>query len=162
MSSEPPALETRASFLVSQLGLQSAQAFTAALAPLGLTPNRYGILVHVAREEGRTQQDLAKALGLHRNSMVTLIDDLEQRGLVERRRHPDDRRAYAIHLTPSARDVVSAASRLADEQEEAMLGRLSADDRAALLAILTRMVDSTGFQPGVHPGLGKHGPEARR
>lgn len=160
MSSEPPALESRASFLVSQLGLQSAQAFTAALAPLGLTPNRYGILVHVARQEGRTQQELATALGLHRNSMVTLIDDLEQRGLVERRRHPDDRRAYAIHLTPAARDVVSAATRLADEQEEAMLGRLSPDDRATLLAILTRMAAGSGYQPGVHPGLEQHGRES--
>ncbi|RDV43865.1 MarR family transcriptional regulator [Leifsonia sp. ku-ls] len=157
MTSEPPALESRASFLVSQLGLASAQAFSAALAPLGLTPNRYGILVHVARQEGRTQQELATVLGLHRNSMVSLIDDLEQRGLVERRRHPTDRRAYAIHLTPSARDVLTAATRLADEQEEAMLGRLDAEDRATLLAILGRMVERGGYRPGIHPGLAQHG-----
>lgn len=161
MTSVPPALESRASFLVSQLGLASAQAFSAALAPLGLTPNRYGILVHVARQEGRTQQQLATALGLHRNSMVSLIDDLEQRGLVERRRHPDDRRAYAIHLTPAARDVVAAATRLADEQEAAMLGGLDASDRAALLAILGRMAERAGYAAGVHPGLAQHGGRRR-
>jgi DNA-binding MarR family transcriptional regulator len=161
MNSESPGLESRVSFLVSQLGLQSAQAFTAALAPLGLTPNRYGILMNVARQEGRTQQELATALGLHRNSMVGLIDDLEKSGLVERRRHPNDRRAYAIHLTRAAGVVGAAATRLADEQEEAMLRHLDADDRATLLAILSRMVERGGYRPGVHPGLARdHG--ARR
>mgnify|MGYP001040300021 CR=1 FL=1 len=149
-----PALETRASFLLSQLGLQSAQRFTAALAPLGITPNRFGVLAHLARQEGRTQQELATALGLHRNSMVGLIDDLEARGLVERRRHPDDRRAYAIHLTPAAREVLAAGDRLADEQEEAMLGDLDPEERAALIATLTRLVASAGYRAGVHPGLG--------
>ena len=152
-----PALETRASFLVSQLGLQSAQRFTAALAPLGITPNRFGVLVHLARPEGRTQQELATALGLHRNSMVGMIDDLEERGLVERRRHPDDRRAYAIHLTPAAHAVLEAGDRLADEQEEAMLAPLDAGERAALVATLTRLVAAAGYRAGVHPGLdGRH------
>lgn len=152
-----PALETRASFLVSQLGLQSAQRFTAALAPLGITPNRFGVLVHLARQEGRTQQELATALGLHRNSMVGMIDDLEERGLVERRRHPDDRRAYAIHLTPAAHAVLEVGDRLADEQEEAMLAPLDAGERAALVATLTRLVAAAGYRAGVHPGLdGRH------
>ncbi len=156
-SGSVPGLETRASFLLSQLGLQSAQRFTTALAPLGITPNRFGVLVHLARQEGRTQQELATALGLHRNSMVGMIDDLEERGLVERRRHPDDRRAYAIHLTPAAREVLATADRLADEQEEALLAPLDAADRTALVATLSRLVAAAGYRAGVHPGLdGRH------
>ena len=147
------ALETRASFLLSQLGLQSAQRFTAALAPLGITPNRFGVLAQLARQEGRTQQELATALGLHRNSMVGMIDDLEARGLVERRRHPDDRRAYAIHLTPAARDVLATGELIADELEETMLGVLGPEERAALVATLTRLVAAAGYRAGVHPGL---------
>ncbi|MEY9852046.1 DNA-binding MarR family transcriptional regulator [Leifsonia sp. EB41] len=150
---EYTALETRASFLLSQLGLQSAQRFTAALAPLGITPNRFGVLAQLARQEGRTQQELATALGLHRNSMVGLIDDLESRGLVERRRHPDDRRAYAIHLTPAARDVLAEGDRIADELEDTMLGALNAEERAGLVATLTRLVAAAGYTAGVHPGL---------
>lgn len=150
-------LESRASFLLSQLGLQSAQRFTAALAPLGITPNRFGVLAHLARQEGRTQQELATALGLHRNSMVGMIDDLEERGLVERRRHPDDRRAYAIHLTPAAREVLAEGDRLAAEQEETLLAPLDADQRAALLETLTLLVAEAGYRAGVHPGLdGRH------
>lgn len=150
---EPPALETRISFLLSQLGLQSAQRFTAALAPLGITPNRFGVLVHLARQEGRTQQQLATALGLHRNSMVGMIDDLEERGLVERRRHPDDRRAYAIHLTPAARELLVAGDAVADDLERSTLAPLDEAERAALAAALTKLVAAAGYRPGVHPGL---------
>lgn len=153
-SSEVPGLESRASFLLSQLGLQSAQRFTAALAPLGITPNRFGVLAHLAHQEGRTQQELATALGLHRNSMVAMIDDLEERGLVERRRHPEDRRAYAIHLTPAARDVLAAGDTLADELEQATLAPLDAAERSALIATLTKLVAAAGYRTGVHPGLG--------
>lgn len=153
----PPALETRASFLLSQLGVQSAQNFAASLAQLGLSPNRFGLLVHVARAEGQAQQRLAETLGIHRNTMVTLIDDLESRGLVERRRHPQDRRAYAIHLTEQARVLLPEADQLADEQETQLLDGLSDDDRETLIHLLRRLSEHTGQRAGVHPGYGSPG-----
>ncbi|MDQ1609417.1 MAG: hypothetical protein QOE16_2149, partial [Microbacteriaceae bacterium] len=82
--SEPPALASRASFLLSQLGSDSAQRFTQRLAPLGIQPQHFGLLVHLAHSDGQSQQRLADTLGIHRNRMVGLIDDLEHRGLVER------------------------------------------------------------------------------
>ena len=89
--------------------------------------------------------------------MVGMIDDLEERGLVERRRHPEDRRAYAIHLTPAAREVLAAGDRLADEQEQALLAPLDTAEREALLATLARLVSAAGYRAGVHPGLdGRH------
>ena len=152
-NADPPhALETRASFLLSQLGAQSAQTFAANLAPLGLNPNRFGLLVHVARAEGQTQQSLAEILGIHRNTMVALIDDLEARGLVERRRHPLDRRAYAIHLTDQARAILPKASRIADEQESRLFADLDGDERRVLLDLLSRLSAGAGQRSGVHPG----------
>ena len=155
-TSEPPALESRAAFLLSQLGIVSAQRFTAGLAPLGISPNRFGVLAQVAREEGRTQQELATALGLHRNSMVSLIDDLEARGLVERRRHPEDRRAYAIHLTPAARGVLTEGARIADQLEDELLSPLGPQERTVLVATLGRLAAANGSRPGVHPGIADH------
>lgn len=149
----PLPLESRASFLLSQLGMQSAQNFAVGLAPLGLSPNRFGLLVHVARAEGQTQQRLAEILGIHRNTMVSILDDLERRGLVERRRHPADRRAYAIHLTSAAREILPAAADVADRQEERLLEELTKSERRTLIELLARLADDAGQRAGVHPGL---------
>ncbi|GLY04571.1 MULTISPECIES: MarR family transcriptional regulator [Actinoplanes] len=153
---DPPALGSRVAFLLSQLGFQSAQSFTTRLAPLGLTPNRFGLLTHVARAEGQTQQQLAELLGLHRNTMVTLVDDLESQGLVERRRHPEDRRAYAIHLTPAARDLLPAATEAAEAQEASVLAGLTEQEQDQLRTLLLKMATQQGVTSGVHPGLTTH------
>lgn len=146
-------LAGRATFLLSQLGFHIAQAFAARLAPLGIAPNHFGLLTHLERGEGSTQQQLADALGIHRKVMVGLLDDLEQRGLVERRRHPDDRRAHAIHLTRAAGALLPRARAIADQHEGEVLAALDAAERAHLIAMLQRLADHTGNTEGVHPGL---------
>ncbi|MEH0936430.1 MarR family winged helix-turn-helix transcriptional regulator [Micromonospora psammae] len=146
-------LAGRANFLLSQLGFDIAQTFAARLAPLGIAPNHFGLLMHLERGEGCTQQQLADALSIHRKVMVGLLDDLEQRDLVERRRHPGDRRAHAIHLTGAARELLPRAREVADQHEEEVLATLGADERVQFIAVLQRLADHTGNPPGVHPGL---------
>jgi DNA-binding MarR family transcriptional regulator len=146
-------LAGRANFLLSQLGFQIAQTFATRLLPLGIAPNHFGLLMHLDRGEGRTQQQLADALGIHRKVMVGLLDDLEQRGLAERRQHPGDRRAHAIYLTAAARELLPRARGIADQHEEEVLAALDADERAQLIAVLQRLADHAGNLPGVHPGL---------
>ncbi|MEV4279737.1 MarR family winged helix-turn-helix transcriptional regulator [Actinoplanes xinjiangensis] len=157
--SDPPApgtsrpLTERANFLLSQLGFHVAQTFAARLAPLGITPHHFGLLMHLDRAEGGTQQQLADAVGVHRKVMVGLIDDLEQRGLVERRRHPADRRAHALYLTAAARDLLPRARAVADRHEEELLAVLGPGERDQLLAALQRLAEHSGNPPGAHPGL---------
>lgn len=146
-------LAGRANFLLSQLGFHVAQAFAARLAPLGIAPNHFGLLTHLERGEGSTQQQLADALGIHRKVMVGLLDELEHRGLVERRRHPGDRRAHAIHLTAAAHELLPRARGVADQHEDEVLAALDAGERAQLIAVLQRIADHAGEPPGVHPGL---------
>ena len=62
-----PPLAGRASFLLSQLGTRSAQEFANRLAPLGMRPSHFGLLMHLSHDEGQSQQQLADALGIHRN-----------------------------------------------------------------------------------------------
>ena len=152
----PTSLDDRASFLLSSLGAQSARKFSERLAPLGVQPSHFGLLMHLVREDGQSQQQLADLLGIHRNVMVGLVDDLERRGLVERRRHPADRRAHAIHLTASALKLLHDANRLADEQEAELFSGMSADDRARLIGLLKRLARSADDHPGVHSGLSRH------
>lgn len=146
-------LSDRAGFLLSELGSRSAGRFAVRLGPLGIAPKHYGLMELLSRNEGLTQQQLGTTLGIHRNVMVGLVDDLEKRGLAERRRHPTDRRAHAIHLTESARGLLPLARSIADEHETELLSVLDGPERAQLLALLQRLAAQTGRPADVHPGL---------
>ena len=86
-------------FLLSQVGAHAAAVFADRLAPLNLTPPHAGILRVIRQANGLSQQALGEKLGMFPSRLVALLDELEQRGLVERRDNPADRRSYALHLT---------------------------------------------------------------
>ncbi len=142
-----------AAFLLAQLGSHAAYRFDQLLAPLGIKPPQYGTLRMLEANDGRTQQQLCDALGIHRNVMVSLIDDLEKRGLVERRKHPVDRRAHAVHLLPAGREMIVRAAELAEELNAELLAPLAPADRPRMLAWLQRMSIGNELTPGVHPAL---------
>ena len=146
-------LSRRAGFLVAQLGAHAHRRFAERLAALDLGPRQFGMLSHLAASEGRSQQALSVALGIHRSAMVALVDDLEQRGLAKRRRDPADRRAYTLYLTPRGRKVLARAERVAQEHEAELLRGLDASERSRLIALLQRVAESNGLGPGVHPDL---------
>jgi len=147
------ALAEHANFLLSQLGYYSAQRFSERLAAIGLSPRHYGMLTHLTATEGLTQQQLADSMSIHRNVMVGLVDELEAVGLVERRRHPDDRRAHALHLTSHARTVLPRAQEVAEQHNAELLSPLTDEQRKDLLTLLELIADSAGLGRGVHPGL---------
>lgn len=147
------ALEARIPFLLSQLGAYVADGFKARLAPLGIHPRATAVLLALADTDGQSQRELSQRLGLHRNVMVSLIDTLEADGLVQRRPHPEDRRAFAVSLTDRARAVLPDLDRVGRELEDEVTATLSDADRAALLGTLQRLSAAAGLIPGVHPGL---------
>jgi DNA-binding MarR family transcriptional regulator len=151
-------LDDRAVFLLSQLGHNVADRFAQALAPLGIKPAHFGILTHLRAADGRSQQQLADLLDIHRNPMVGLVDELEALGLVRRTRHPDDRRAHAVHLTEQARSVLDEGDRIADALEATILESLDADERRQLLATLRKVAAHAALPVGVHPGLRRRSP----
>lgn len=138
---------------MSQIGHHIAYLFTARLAPLGLEPAHFGILSHLAAVDGRSQQELADLLKVHRNAMVGLVDELEERGLVRRAKHPTDRRAHAVHLTARARWALAAAEAEAEAIENEILAPLDDAERAHLVQQLRRLSAHAGLPPGIHPGL---------
>jgi DNA-binding MarR family transcriptional regulator len=146
-------LNRRAGFLLAQLGAYAHRRLEERLAPLDLHPRHFGMLSHIAASEGQSQQALGTALGIHRSAVVALVDDLEQRGLAERRRDPVDRRAYALYLTSRGRAVLSDLERLAKEHEADLLRGLNASERSQLISLLQRLAESRGLAEGVHPNL---------
>ena len=111
------------------------------------------MLSHLAVNEGQSQQALSAALGIHRSAMVALVDDLERRGLAERRRDPADRRAYALYLTRQGRKLLAELERVAQEDEAELLTALDASERSHLISLLQRVAESQGLTAGVHPNL---------
>lgn len=141
-----------AAFLLTQLGTHAAGRFAERVAALDLTPPQSGLLRAVAAEPGRSQQALAAHMGTPPTRLVALVDGLEQRGLVERRRNPDDRRLYAVSLTAAGEALMTEVGRIASEHEDALLDALDADERAQLTRLLGRVAADQGLVDGVHPG----------
>jgi DNA-binding MarR family transcriptional regulator len=140
-------------FLLSKLGLTSATGFAKTLEPLGIDPRHFGILRIIDLTEGQSQQQLGDALHIPPSRMVALIDDVEARGLVERRRNPTDRRAHALHLTARGRKLYEQAREIATDYEDHLCAALSERERDQLLDLLRKLA-SEGGPPGSHPGLG--------
>jgi DNA-binding MarR family transcriptional regulator len=147
------ALAERGVFLLSQLGYHVAQRCAELLAPLDIHPAHYGVLMHLATSEGPSQQQLADTLGIHRNVMVGLIDELEDRGLVRRERDLRDRRAHQIHLTDRAHGLLGEANNAVDGLEDEIFAGFDADEHVQLVAVLHRAVNQAKLPTGIHPGL---------
>ena len=139
-------------FLLTQLGTHCAQAFARRIGELDLTPPQTGLLRAVAQAPGSSQQALAELLGTPATRLVALVDGLEERGLVERRRNPADRRLHAVHLTDAGTALLRDIGRVAREHDEAVLASLDADERARLHDLLSKLAADRGLTPGVHPG----------
>jgi DNA-binding MarR family transcriptional regulator len=148
-------------FLLAQLGAHAASAFADRLSPLGLRPPDAGVLGRLARSPGESQRALADALGMHAPRLVALIDDLEARGLLERRRDPRDRRNYSISLTDAGLETMRRVSAVARQHEQALTAALGDEERAQLASLLRRVADEQALTPGVHPGFGRLGRRGR-
>lgn len=139
-------------FLLAQVGAHAAARFAERLSPLGLTPAQAGLLRAVAREPGSSQRALAARLGLAPSRLVILIDQLQSRGLLERRRAPGDRRHHEVHLTTRGVDTLRDIGQVARAHGSDFLAALSAQDRSALGQTLRALAEHHGLTPGVHPG----------
>lgn len=141
-----------AAFLLAQVGFAAMRRYADRLAPLGLEPRHVGLLHFVAAAEGQSQQELGERMQVPPSRMVSLVDDLERRGLVQRRRNAADRRAYAVHLTTEGRAVLDEVIDVSIDHEASLCAGLDASERRQLIDLLQRIADGQGIPRGVHPG----------
>ena len=148
-------------FLLAQVGAYAATRFAERLSSLNLTPPDAGILRLLRKAAGISQQELSARLRIHPSRLVAILDNLEQRKLVERKPNPQDRRLYSLHLTKDGTEILERIGKVAREHQDALLSTLSVDERGKLTELLHRIADAQGLTPGVHPGyqrLGKPKP----
>ena len=151
-ASGPAAPPAGAAFLLAQLGAHAAGLFAQRVAVLDLTPAQSGVLRLVALKPGRSQQALADQLGVVPSKIVSLVDGLEDRGLLERRRGTSDRRHYALHLTERGTQTLADIREVAVHHEDDITAALDDAERRKLIQLLQRIADQQGLEPGVHPG----------
>ena len=104
----------------------------------GLSPGRVGMLLLIEANPGVTQSRLAHAVSRDRSTMVGVLDQLEAKGLIERRRGAD-RRTNGVWLTRAGRTALARAKRAIAIHERRVAARLSPVERAQLLDLLARI-----------------------
>jgi DNA-binding MarR family transcriptional regulator len=144
--------QTGNAFLLAQLGAHAAARFAERIAELDLTPAQAGVLRLIAWEPGQSQQAIARQLGTPPSRLVLLIDGLEERGLIERRRNPGDRRHHALFLTEDGTGFMRRLGRIGAAHEDDVCAALTAAERGVLNDLLGRIAGQQGLAAGVHPG----------
>ena len=144
-------------FLLAQVGAHAAARFAERLGPLKLTPPHAGILRAIKQADGLSQQALGETLGMFPSRLVVVLDELEQRGLVERRDSPADRRSYALHLTEAGDEILEQIGRITRENQEGICTALDEAERVQLKDLLARIAAEQQLTLGVHPGYRRLG-----
>jgi DNA-binding MarR family transcriptional regulator len=136
----PTALSDRLGYLLGRAHLAHREVAERALAPVGLGVKEFGALSVLVQEGPLSQQRLGERQGVDRTTMVAVVDGLERAKLVERRRDPNDRRAYSLHATPKGRTVRERAVEAAERAEDEFLAPLPLADRRRLKQLLRALL----------------------
>ncbi|MCC6608448.1 MAG: MarR family transcriptional regulator [Burkholderiales bacterium] len=143
-----PAAELDHGLLPALLGYQLRLAqlavfrdFAAAAREFGVSPGRFGMLVLVEANPGVTQTRLAEAVGLDRSTLVAVLDQLEERGLLERRQG-EDRRTNGLWLTRRGKVVLARMKDRVALHEARIAAQLNDAERRTLLGLLRRLTGS--------------------
>jgi DNA-binding MarR family transcriptional regulator len=127
------------SFLIARIGFESGRRLKERLEPFGIEPRQFALLNQVELREGMSQQAIADSIGIPKSRMVAIVDALEKRDLVERRR--GDRRTHAIYLTDRGNELLRQTRRAAMEHDADLTGGLSTKEREQLVTLLRKLAD---------------------
>jgi DNA-binding MarR family transcriptional regulator len=105
---------------------------------LGMTMKQYGMLNYLRDFDGITQGKLGEAVGLDANTVVLLLNGLEERGFAVRERDPDDRRRHLVRITPAGVKALVRGDSAVEAVTDDVFAALDADERAQLGALLAK------------------------
>ena|SRR5690242_4413828 len=137
----PDELVSSAVFLLKRLGMSAKERSFGEYEAIGLHPYHHAILLVLDEGSVETQGAIADALGYDRGQLVGLLDELEEAGLIERRRDPNDRRRHVVQMTPTGRKTLARLRALSAKLEGEFLAPLDEEERAVLHALLLRLAE---------------------
>ncbi|WP_427131344.1 MarR family winged helix-turn-helix transcriptional regulator [Pseudarthrobacter sp. S9] len=144
----------RTAFLLSQLGALASSRFAERTREIGLTPSDAGVLRLIGRAPGLSQRALADRLGAVPSRVVSLIDSLQARGLVERERSSTDRRIYELRLTIEGAQVLGQLREIAEAHEAELLAPLTDEQSAQLGSLLAQLAGANALDLDLHRDSG--------
>jgi DNA-binding MarR family transcriptional regulator len=134
-------------YLLKHAWLRAQEVTGPALAPYRIGGRELAVLRVLAEGESLSQQQAAGRLEVDRTTMVALLDELEAKGLVARRPHPEDRRRNIVELTGKGRETLDAAARAYRDAERRFLAPLGEDGAERLKQALRLLVDGPVNDP---------------
>jgi DNA-binding MarR family transcriptional regulator len=138
---EPAARAVHLGYLLKHVQLRFSELSAAALAPFGINGREAAVLRAIDNPRPLSQGEIARNMSVDRTTMVALIDDLQDKGLVQRRQDPDDRRKNVVELTDRGRDIVRGAAAAGAQAERAFLSPLSAGEAEQFRKTLRALLD---------------------
>jgi DNA-binding MarR family transcriptional regulator len=135
----PQELVDSSAFLIKRLGFAAKERTFAAYDGTGLHPYHHAVLAVLDEGSRETQGSIADALGYDRGMLVGLLDELEERTLVERKRDPNDRRRHLVRLTPEGKKTLKRLRAISAQVDDEFFAPLDAEERAALHDLLHRL-----------------------
>ncbi len=147
----PEELRTSTGFLLARVGMALKTQAIDAFEELGFSMYQYSVLAILKEGACSTQGTIADVLAVDRSQLVGVLDDLEARGLVERRRDPNDRRRHTVSLTPEGKRQVVKLRGVAKKIEDRFLAPLDDAERRALHDGLLRVATNWNSRFGPCP-----------
>lgn len=113
------------------------QGSTAALEDVGLRPVSMSVLSTIMEKPGITAAEICRVLGMQRANIVSVLADLEEKGLFLRDADENDQRIQRLYPTKAGRDLTEKSLAVLSEHEQRLLLRLDEDERRELLRLLS-------------------------
>lgn len=135
----PPMAELTGYRLI-KVGEQLLEVADDALAPMSLKARHLNVLVTVKAHPELSQHELGQVIGIDVNAMVTVMDFLEQNGLVVRARNPRDRRRHIVKVTKRGEQALRLAGEVVSQREAEYLAPLTTDEIRTLHALTGRLL----------------------
>ena len=132
-------------YLLPQVAHSLLRDFDTMLSTHGIRSSHLGVLSTLRSFGPLSQRRIAHYLGLERQTLVNVTDELEKRGLLERRPHPADRRQYLLHLTPAGEAFHTQVDTAASLHQQQIFGILSQQEQQWLFLILLKLAPGGHF-----------------
>ena len=129
-----------AGYLANHMARLFAAGLQRRIAPLGLAPAQFMVLLELWQQDGLSQRELTQRLDVEQPTMANTLRRMERDGLIVRQPNKQDRRARLVCLTDKARALEEKATQAAKEQNRAALGGLNAQQQADLVNLMQLVI----------------------